>query len=86
MIIDNLYLKDIAISPFETDAPLLIDPNTVLPRSVAVQLLQAIGRRNPQVVERHCPIEHPQFPQRQLLDISRKLARHASPEYLFRFF
>jgi hypothetical protein len=82
MIIDNLYPKDIPISPLETDAPLIIDSDTILPGSVAVQFLQTIGRRCPQVVERHCPIEHAQFPQRHLLDIAGQFARHAPTEYL----
>lgn len=37
--------------PGEADAPLVVDADAVLPLAVAVQLLEAVARRNPKVVD-----------------------------------
>jgi len=45
MIVDDLNFIRTSIRPSETDAVLLIDPDAVLPFSVASQLLESIARR-----------------------------------------
>jgi hypothetical protein len=37
------------VFPMKTDAPLIIDTNTVLPLSVATQLFQPVTRRRQQI-------------------------------------
>src|SRR3569833_3323100 len=37
-----------AVVPSETDAPLVVDPDAVLARAVALQRLQPVARRTPQ--------------------------------------
>jgi hypothetical protein len=43
MIVHNLDFKGIRTSPAETNAPLLVDPNAVLPLAIAAKGLQAIA-------------------------------------------
>jgi len=84
MIIHYLYLVRVSILPLKTDTPLIIDPNTVLSSPASTQLFQTIGRWNAQVLQNHCPIEHPQFTQRNLLDGLWKFARPTTMKYLLR--
>jgi len=51
MIICDLYVVRIAIDPFETNPPLVIDTDAVLPRPVAAKLLQPVGGRNAKIVQ-----------------------------------
>ena len=48
---DDLHIVGIAATPPETDAPLIIDPDTVLTGSVTFQRFQPIARRDTQKVE-----------------------------------
>ena len=45
VIIDDLDVEGVAVLPAEADAPLIVDPDTVLTLSVARELLQSISRR-----------------------------------------
>jgi hypothetical protein len=58
----------------QADSPAVIDPNAVLSRSIPCQLLQAVGRRNLQIVEGTSVVDHAQFTQGNLLDIGRQPA------------
>src|SRR5262249_5248950 len=51
MIVDDLDIVGVAVAPAEADAPLVIDPNAVLPFAISGQPLQPISRRRPQVLE-----------------------------------
>jgi len=62
VVIDNLDVVGIPISPLKADAPAVIDPNAVLSGSLPGQLFQAIGRGNLQIIEDMHIIEHAQFP------------------------
>jgi len=44
MIVDDLYVVGVTSFPPETDAPLVVDPDTVLTLAIALQSLQAIRR------------------------------------------
>jgi hypothetical protein len=63
VVVGDLDIVRIAGVPPETDAPLVIDPNAVLARSVAHQLLQPVARRDPEVGEFHGGVQLPQLPQ-----------------------
>jgi hypothetical protein len=39
MIVSDLNLVGVTVSPLEADAILIVDPNAVLPRTIAAQLL-----------------------------------------------
>ena len=45
MVVRDLDVPCFAIAPSETDTPLIVDPNAVLPASVAPQRLKTIARR-----------------------------------------
>jgi len=51
MIIRYLYPLCAAILPDEADAPLLIDPDAVLPEAIPFQRLQTISRRYREVAQ-----------------------------------
>jgi len=51
MIIYDLYVVRVTFFPTETDAPLVVNANAVLPLTIALQRLQVIAGRNPQIVE-----------------------------------
>jgi len=48
MIVNDFNLMHITAMPDETDAPLVIDLDAVLPFTITMQRLQPISRRNPQ--------------------------------------
>ena len=51
MIIDDFYVKCIAIVPSETDAPALVDANAVSSRAISFQHLQSVPGRHAQVLQ-----------------------------------
>jgi hypothetical protein len=59
MIIHNLYVMRVAFSPSKANAPLVIDPNAVLSRSVAGQSFQPVPGRDPQRHQIRRRINHP---------------------------
>ena len=52
MVVDNLGVIDVTITPHKADTPAVIDPNAILSRSIPYQLFQPIGRGNLQIIER----------------------------------
>ena len=63
MIVGDLNIVGVSFFPKETDPLLIIDPDTVLPFPVTGKLLQAIARRNSQVIQRHGRINNFKLPQ-----------------------
>jgi hypothetical protein len=51
VVVYDSYVKCIAVLEAETLAPLVIDANAPLTGTIAVQLLQPIGRRQSQVLD-----------------------------------
>jgi len=43
VIVDNLDVVGVAVSPAETDAPLVVNPDAVLTRTIPAQLLEPIA-------------------------------------------
>lgn len=62
MIINNLNIICVAVSPSEADTPLVIDPDTVLPFSLAAQALKLVPRRNEQVLKCFGAMQEIQLP------------------------
>jgi len=58
----------IAVAPGEADAPLVVDPNTVRPRAVALQQFQLVSGRYAKIVQAQCPMQVQEFPPRRPLD------------------
>jgi hypothetical protein len=50
VVIDDLDLEGVAVSPFEAEAPLVVDPQAVLPGPITLQCLQMISWWHPQIL------------------------------------
>jgi hypothetical protein len=51
VVVNDLDVPGRPFPPFETNAPLIVDTNTVLPAPIAVQGFEAIARQEAQIVE-----------------------------------
>ena len=71
MVVDDLDITCVAVPPFETDPPLLIDANAVLSLPASRQRFKPVGRRNPQIINGGAAIQHPQLAEGNLLDAGR---------------
>ena len=56
MIVHNLYVIGVTRPPAETDPPLLVDTNAVLPFSVATQGLKTVAWWNAQFIQIGCRV------------------------------
>jgi len=57
VVIHDLDVLGTVVSPGEADTPLIIDPDAVLPDSIAPQRLQTIARRHSELIEHNDRIE-----------------------------
>ncbi len=64
MIIHDLHFVGATLGPYETDAPLLVDPDAVLSLSVTSKQLQAITGNCLQVRQRGRAVNHLKFSHR----------------------
>ena len=69
MVIHYLNLNYVAILPSKTDPPLFIQADAVLPQAFTSKHLEAIGRRDTQVLQCHGAIQHAQLPEGDLLNV-----------------
>ena len=58
MIIGDLDVERVAAVPLETDSPLIIDPNAILPCTVAAEFFEAICGWDSQVIEVDGVVDH----------------------------
>src|SRR6185295_19326691 len=70
VIVDDLDVVGMALSPNEADPPLVVDTDRMLSAAISLQCLQAIGRRNAQIVQAPGIVEQTQLAQRHGLDVS----------------
>ena len=56
------------IAPPEADTPLIIDSDTVLPRTITAQTLKPVARRNPKILQTTRGVNLPQLAQRDASD------------------
>jgi hypothetical protein len=61
VVVSNLDVVGIMPTPHETDAILIVDPNTVLPLAIAMKLFETIPGRYPQIVELNGSVKHDKF-------------------------
>ena len=66
MIVCNLDIVGASSHPCETDAPLVVDSDAVLPRSITFQFLQTIAGRGQQVLQVGGTVEHRELPFRYI--------------------
>src|SRR5574337_1326430 len=70
VVIRNLNVVGVAVAPPKADTPLIVNPDAVLPGTVARQLLEPVAGRDPQVIQRLGCIENEKLPQGGALEIS----------------
>jgi len=58
VIIDDLHVVSVTLSPLETDAPLIVDSDAVLTPTVTLKFLQAIAGSDPQILQRLRVVQH----------------------------
>jgi hypothetical protein len=85
MIIHNLDVVGISIPPFEADAPLVVNADTVLTLSVTRQFLETIRRWYAQILQDLSSIQNFESPSCNPLDILREFTRELTIEDSFRF-
>ena len=64
MVVNDLNPFWTSVAPREADTPLIIDSDTVLPRTITAQTLKPVPRRNPEVFQTTRSINLPQLAQR----------------------
>src|SRR5262249_6868668 len=85
MVINDLRVIDVALAPFKTNAPLVVDANTVLTFTVTEQFFEVIGWWYAQILQRVCAIQDLQLAPRNALNVLRQLARDLAPKQLCGF-
>lgn len=80
VVINDLDVKGVSVFPDETDTPLIVDPDAVLPRAVAAEPLEAVARRNQKVLERLSAVKDQQLSQCNSLDVRGKPPRSLAQE------
>jgi len=74
VVIRDFHIMHVAVMPFETNPPLIIDTDAALAFARRRQLFQAIGWRNTQIIQRLRVIQHPQLAEGNSLDFRRQVA------------
>jgi len=69
MIIDNFDVGALSIAPAKADTPLIVYPDAMLTRALALQPFQAIRWWNAQIIKALRGVEHPQLPTRESLNL-----------------
>ena len=72
MVVDNLNLIRIPVSPPKANAPLIVDANTVLTGAISFQLFKSIARRDSQVVKLLGGVYESELPQHRPMEAGRK--------------
>jgi hypothetical protein len=60
VIIDDLHIFRARIRPSKANTPLLVDPDAVLASAVALEGLEAVARRNLEVIDSASDLQLPQ--------------------------
>lgn len=81
MVVHDLHLKCVGVNPSETDSPLVVDPNTVLPHAIPSQQLQPITCNRRQVSQTRRRVNLVELPFRYSGD-SLELSAELAPEDL----
>ena len=69
MIITDFYFLRAGTRPLKANSKLIVDSNRVLSRSIPLQLLQVIPRRNAKIVQRFRYFELKELAQRDALNL-----------------
>lgn len=83
MVVDDLHLIGVPATPFKADPIPVVDPDATLPHPITPQLLQAISRRDPEILKSAGPVEKRKLAQGNPLDLSREPSRSLAGEDAF---
>jgi hypothetical protein len=78
MIIDDLDVVCVSVTPTKTNSPLIVNPNAVLTFAAAFKRLEPISGRNHHLPELRRSMQTQQFTAGDTLNVRRKLARGLS--------
>lgn len=84
MIVAELNFVCVVIHETETDTPLVVHRDRVLPGTIALERVQAIPWRNTQIGELRRAIHSLELAEGSSCNIGRHTFRHPRPEQLFR--
>ena len=84
VVVDDLDVEGICGAPDEADAPLIVDADGVLPRTIALQRLEPVSGWNAQVGKGVGRIEDDEFPKRDALKAGGQTTRAATLKERFR--
>ncbi len=84
VVVDDLYVEGISGAPDEADAPLIVDADAVLASTIALERLEPIAGRNPQIGEGVGRIENDEFSKRDALKAGGQTTRAATLKERFR--
>jgi len=62
VVIYNLHVVGVTVSPLKANSPTVIDPDAVLPGPIPGQLFESVCRGNAEIIQGVSVVEHPQFP------------------------
>ena len=79
MIVRDLNIARLAVVPFETDTPLIVDPNAVLSLPIPAEFLESVRGWYAKVVQVFRTVEDYELPISNNLNISRKTFRKLLP-------
>jgi hypothetical protein len=85
MVVDDLDVVRVTVSPDEAQAPLVVDSNAVLPRAISFQGFEMVSGKRTEIFERACAMKHFELPLGHTRDGFEPTARFPL-EDLFRFF
>ena len=68
MVVNDLTPFWTSVAPPKADTPLIIDSDTVLPRTITAQTLEPVARRNPQILQTTRSVDLTQLAQRDASD------------------
>ena len=51
MVVHDIDLKGVPVLPAKADSPLVVDPDAVLPASIAAEFLQPVAERHAKIVQ-----------------------------------
>lgn len=72
MVVCDLDFKGISFDPLETDAPLIVDADTVLSSPVTSQYLEPVSWWNPQILQVDRILKKTEFASCKLEELARK--------------
>jgi hypothetical protein len=78
MVVAQFNVMAAAVPPDETDAPLVVDPDGMLPPPVSLEGFEVIARWHPEILQASHRVDQKQLPNRTLQDISTDPARRFS--------